>query len=134
MSEYLVDTSVWVEFLRGGKTAIKKRLEKLLDENRAAVSGIILAELLTGINNKKDQDFLEESFRGLFFLEATRDIFAMAGKMGAALRKKGITMPLSDLLIAALVKTHALTVLTLDNHFQTLARPLGVQMELLKGF
>ena len=93
-----------------------------------------MAELLTGIDNEKDQDFLEESFLGLPFLEATRDIFALAGKMGAALRKKGITMPLSDLLIAALAKSHGLTVLTLDNHFQILARPLGVPMELLKGF
>jgi hypothetical protein len=134
VSEFLVDTSVWVEFLRGEKTAIKKRLEKLLDENRAVVSGIILAELLTGIHNEKDQDFLEESFLGLPFLEATREAFASAGKMGAVLRKKGITMPLSDLLIVALAKAHGLTVLTLDNHFQTLARPLGVRMELLKGF
>jgi len=134
MSDYLVDTSVWVEFLRGEKTAIKKRLEKLLDENRASVSGIILAELLTGISNEKDQDFLEESFLGLPYLETTRDVFAMAGKMGATLRKKGITVPLSDLLIAALAKAHALTVLTLDNHFLTLARPLNVQMELLKDF
>ncbi|MCU0275745.1 MAG: PIN domain-containing protein [Acidobacteria bacterium] len=134
MSEYLVDTSVWVEFLRGEKISIKKRLENLLDENRAVVTGIILAELLTGIANEKEQRFLEECFLGLPFLEATREIFATAGKMGAALRKKGITMPLSDLLIAALAKTYSLTVLTLDNHFQTLARPVGVQMELLKGF
>jgi len=134
VSEYLVDTSVWVEFLRGEKTAIKKRLENLLDENRALVTGIILAELLTGIANEKEQHFLEECFLGLPFLETTREIFATAGKMGASLRKKGITMPISDLLIAALAKTHALTVLTLDSHFQTLARPLGVQMELLKGF
>ena len=134
MSEYLVDTSVWVEFLRGEKTAIKKRLENLLDENRAVVAGIILAELLTGIANEKEQHFLEECFLGLPFLETTGEIFATAGKMGAALRKKGITMPLSDLLIAALAKEHTLTVLTLDNHFQTLTRPLGVQMELLKGF
>jgi len=134
MNDYLVDTSVWVEFLRGKKTAIKKRLEKLLDENRAAVSGIILAELLTGVSNEKEQRFLEECFLGLPYLEATRETFATAGKMGAALRKKGITMPISDLLIAALAGKHALTVLTLDNHFQTLARPLHVQMELLKGF
>jgi len=134
VSEYLVDTSVWVEFLRGKKTIIKKRLENLLDENRAVVAGIIFAELLTGVNNEKDQCFLEECFLGLPYLETSREIFAAAGKMGAALRKKGITMPLSDLLIAALAKTHALTVLTLDNHFQTLARPLNVQMELLKGF
>ena len=134
MSEYLVDTCLWVEFLRGEKTAIKKRLEKLLDENRAVVAGIILAELLTGIANEKEQRFLEECFLGMPFLEATREVSSAAGKMGAALRKKGITMPLSDLLIAALAKEHGLTVLTLDNHFQALARPLGVQMELLKGF
>ncbi len=134
MSEYLVDTSVWVEFLRGEKSTIKKRLENLLDENRALVTGIILAELLTGIAKEKEQHFLEECFLGLPFLETTREIFATTGKMGAALRKKGITMPLSDLVIAALAKAHGLAVLTLDNHFLTLARPLGVQMELLKGF
>jgi hypothetical protein len=134
MSEYLVDTSVWVEFLRGEKITIKNRLGRLLDENRAVISGTILAELLIGIANDKEQCFLEECFLGLPFLETTREIFALAGKMGAALRKKGITMPLSDLLIAALAKAHSLTVLTLDNHFQILARPLGVQMELLKGF
>ena len=134
MNEYLVDKSVWVEFFRGEKSIIKKRLENLLDENRAVVSGIILAELLTGIANEKDQRFLEECFLGLPYLEATREIFATAGKMGATLHKKGITLPISDLLIVALAKTHALTVLTLDNHFQTLARPLGVQVELLKGF
>ena len=134
MSEYLVDTSVWVEFLRGEKIVIKKRLEILLDENRAVVTGIILAELLTGIANEKEQHFLEECFLGLPFLETTRQVFAATGKMGATLRKKGITMPISDLLIAALAKAHSLTVLTLDNHFQILARPLGVQMELLKGF
>jgi predicted nucleic acid-binding protein len=134
MNDYLVDTSVWVEFLRGEKTAIKKRLDNLLDENRASITGIILAELLTGINDEKEQRFLEECFLGLPFLETTREIFARAGKMGAVLRKKGLTMPISDLLIAALAKTHAMTVLTLDSHFQTLARPLGVQMELLKGF
>ena len=134
MNDYLVDTSVWVEFLRGEKKAIKRRLENLLDENRAIVSGIILAELLTGIGDEKEQRFLEECFLGLPFLEGTREIFATAGKMGATLRKKGITIPVSDLLIAALAKAHAMTVLTLDNHFLTLARPLNVQMELLKGF
>ena len=134
MNKYLVDTSVWVEYFRGKKIIIKKRLENLLDENRVVVTGIILAELMTGISNEKDQQFLEECFLGLPYLEATREIFAAAGKMGAALRKKGITIPISDLLIAALARTHALTVFTMDNHFQTLARPLNVQMELLKGF
>jgi predicted nucleic acid-binding protein len=134
MSDYLVDTSVWVEYFRGKKIAVKKRLEKLLDENRAVVTGIVLAELLTGVSTEKDQHFLEECFLGLPYLEASREIFSAAGKMGATLRRKGITMPLTDLVIAALARTNALTVLTMDNHFNVLARPLNVQMELLKGF
>ena len=133
MADYLVDTSVWVEYLRGEKAAIKKRLEGLLDENRAAVSGIVLAELLVGINKETDRDFLEECFLGLPWLETTREVFAEAGKMGAALRRLGIAMPFSGLLIAAQAKAHSLTVLTLDSHFQLRARPLGIRMELLKG-
>jgi hypothetical protein len=58
-----------VEFLRGEKIVLKRRLEKLLDENRATGSGIVLAELLIGISNEKDQRFLEECFLGLPWLE-----------------------------------------------------------------
>jgi tRNA(fMet)-specific endonuclease VapC len=133
VSDYLVDTPVWVEFLRGEKIAIKRRLEKLLDGNHAAVTGIILAELLGGIAGEKEQRFLEECFLGLPFLEATREIFVTTGKSRAALRKKGITMPIADLLIATLARAHGLTVLTLDGRFQDLARPLGIKIELMKG-
>jgi predicted nucleic acid-binding protein len=133
VSNYLVDVSVWAEYLRGEKPAIKERVEKLLDENRAVISGIVLAELMARIASEKDRNLLEECFLGLPFLEATREIFVAAGKMGADLRKKGRNITLSDLLIAALAKTHGLTVLTLDDRFQSLARPLGVQVKVLKG-
>lgn len=133
MSGYLVDASVWAAYLRGEKAAIKARVDTLLDENRASISGFILAELLAGIAGEKDREFIEECFLGLPWLEATRATFMAAGKMGATLRKKGVTVPLSDLLLAALAKAHGLTVLTLDHPAQSLARLLGVQMEWLRG-
>lgn len=133
MSGYLVDASVWAEFLRGGKAAVRERVEKLLDGNRAAVTGVVLAELLAAIGDEKERRFLEECLLGLPFLEADRAAFAAAGRMGAALREKGIPAPLSGLLLLALARAHGLTVLTLDGRLPAIARPLGVRVESLKG-
>lgn len=126
MVKYLVDTSIWAAYLKGGRPALKTRVDQLLDENRASISGFILAELLAGIAGEKDRELIEECFLGLPWLEATREIFVAAGNMGAALRQKGIAAPLSALLIAALAKAHGLTVLTLDGRLRKLAGLAGV--------
>lgn len=126
MSGYLVDASVWAAYLRGEQAAIKAKLEKFLDENRASISGVILAELLSGIAGEKDREFIKECFLGLPWLETTRETFMAAGKMGAALRLKGIASPLPDLLTLAQARAHGLTVLTLDGRLRKLAGLAGV--------
>ncbi len=40
-----------------------------------------------------------------------------AGRLSASLRKKGVTLPYSDILIAAIALENDLSILTVDKHF-----------------
>ena len=48
----------------------------------------------------------------------TRDIWEKAGEISASLRRKGITIPLSDLMIAALALSGGYDVFTINPHFE----------------
>jgi len=56
MIDYLIDTSIWIDFFRGRKGAIKNRVQDLLDQNRVVTNGIIIAELLVGASGEKVTD------------------------------------------------------------------------------
>lgn len=55
---------------------------------------------------------------GLRFLETRFSTWKSAGELSASLRREGLTLPLSDLVIAALAFEHRCEVFTLDPHFE----------------
>jgi len=114
----IVDTSVWVEFLRGGKGANAGAVEDLVRSSRAVMCGIVLAELLAGVRNAGERNQLREALAGLDFVEMKEQTWPRAGELAAELRSKGRTLPMSDLLVAALAIEHRLSVFTIDNHFR----------------
>lgn len=80
--------------------------------------GTVLAEILQGIKVQKEARLVKESLNKLPYLEMTRDIWEKAGEISASLRRKGITIPLSDLIIAALALSGGYEVFTIDPHFE----------------
>jgi predicted nucleic acid-binding protein len=44
-----------------------------------------------------------------------------AAKLTSELKKQGITLPMSDIIIAAVALEHNLTIMTEDQHFQQIA-------------
>ena len=55
---------------------------------------------------------------GLHFLADSFTTWKRAGELSAALRRKGITLPLSDLVVAAIALERSCQVFTLDHHFR----------------
>jgi predicted nucleic acid-binding protein len=125
----LVDATVWAAYLRGGRPDVRERVDKLLDGNRAVACGVVLAALLSAIDDEHDRRFIEECLRGVPFLESGRDAFAAAGRMAAALRRRGEAAPIADLLLLALAREHRLTLFTLGDRLAALARAQGVALE-----
>jgi len=47
----------------------------------------------------------------------TREMWTVAGRLSASLRKGGHTLPMSDVVVAALAMGNGCAVLTVDRHF-----------------
>lgn len=114
----LLDTSVWIEYLRGRNLAVKGVVTAIVQSGRASICGVVLAELLAGTRSPSDQERLALLFRGLDYLELDRGGWVSAGTLAASLRAAGITLPMADLLIATLALQHSCALYSLDNHFQ----------------
>ena len=70
------------------------------------MTGVVLAELLQGTRTQEERHLLSAKFQPLTFLETTQEIWATAGVLAAGLNRKGMTLPLTDIIIA-----------TVDDHF-----------------
>ena len=112
----IADTCVWIEFFRK-KTMISQELKKLVAGRQVLMSGIIVYELLQGVKNKKDAENIKRGTLALGYLEVTSETWLMAGDLFFELRRKGITLPPSDVLLAALTIESQCRLFTIDRHF-----------------
>jgi hypothetical protein len=113
----IVDTCVWIVFFREPESELSLHLKGLLRERRVIMAGMVMAEILQGVKAQKEASLVRESLGKLPYLEVTREIWETAGKMSASLRGAGITIPLSDLIIAAAALSGGHEVFTIDPHF-----------------
>jgi len=114
----IVDTSVFVSFLRGNENAYP--VKNLLEEDRVYITGIIIAELIQGLKNTKEEDYLIDLLRALNIIEITTDMWIKAGKLSLELRRKGIDIPLTDIAIGTLALEHNMHIYTFDKHFNSI--------------
>lgn len=121
----LLDTSVVVDIDRGG---VDKRVAKLDEEGRHAISVVTLTELRLGVNKRYEQgteahatalDGLERLLARFDVLAVTRSTAAMTADIIAELRRRGLPLDdLHDLYIGATARVEQLPVLTANvSHF-----------------
>jgi len=116
----LVDTSVWVDFLRGVNSPQRHTLHKLIeDDEDISITGIILTEILQGIKEDKDfkkvKDYLLEI--PVYKLEST-ETYLKAAYIYRDCRKTGKTVRKTiDCIIAAICIENGLTLLHKDKDF-----------------
>ncbi|HCZ49083.1 MAG TPA: VapC toxin family PIN domain ribonuclease, partial [Gammaproteobacteria bacterium] len=126
----LVDTSVWVDFLRERPTPEAEWLDRNLGVEGLVVGDLILAEVLQGF--KEDRGF-NEAKRLLARLDQV-DICGAALAVEAAqnyrrLRRAGITVRGTvDVLIATRCLVDGLRLLHSDRDFDGFERHLGLQV------
>lgn len=117
-AEILIDTSVWIDYFRKPDSETGEKIVKHLKRGSISTCGVIIFEVLQGAADPEEFVFLEENLKGLHYLETDSEAFFKAGKASFELRKHGITLPLSDVLIASLAMSHQQTVWTKDQHFK----------------
>src|SRR6516165_8391512 len=96
----LVDTCIWVPFFARRKSLHKSTVAELLDLDRAALIGPILAEVLLGFTKDAEADWVASALAGVQYLELSRKDWREAAKLGRHLAAGGHFLPLSDLALA----------------------------------
>lgn len=117
-NQVIVDTSIWIEYFNRSESKAGARLEELIRKENVCVAGVILTELLQGARIEKEFNAILENFLALPFLETNIDTWTKAGRISFTLRRKGVTIPTSDLIIASLAIEYDYPVFTMDPHFK----------------
>lgn len=113
----LADTSVWIEFFKQ-RSGIGDALEALIVGKSVWICGVVLFELVQGVKSDAEKSQIMATFSPLKYAEMSRSLWQKAGDLSSSLRKKGLTIPHSDIFIAAIAIEHNLSVFTLDGHFK----------------
>ena len=117
----LIDTSAWVEALRrDGDGGVRSEVARLLKTGHAVLCDIVILELWNGARGEYERSKVRQITETLECVPTTDTVWTMAHNLATICRTRGITVPSTDLLIAATSRVHGLELLEADSHFQTI--------------
>jgi hypothetical protein len=121
----LVDTSVWIDYFKGGQSS--SDLNVLIDENLVVINDLILTELIPHLRIKKQFTvikLLQEVSRIPLLInwDEIIEFQVKCLKVGA----NGIGIP--DLIIAQNAKANNCNIYSLDKHFRLLKQVMKVNL------
>jgi predicted nucleic acid-binding protein len=116
----LIDTSSWIHMLRvDGDKSVRARVEALLKSGAACWCPMIRLELWNGAGDR-DKAVLRDFERHLPELPINDGVWESAYASAKKARAAGVTVPGSDVLIAACAKFHAVELEYADSDFDRL--------------
>ena len=125
MTPVFIDTPVWRDYFAGRSQELGDRVDELITQRLARVSGAVLQELLSQARTLAECDRLAEALLGVYEHAGNdeRGIALMAGRIACRLQAEGHAPlpPLRVLSAAAALMTHA-PLLTTDATLHTVAR------------
>lgn len=124
----IIDTSIWIEYFRESSQNVMIQVESLLDKDLVLLPKIILAELLQGTKDKKEQTLLKNHFKLVKQISESDDTWENAGLLSFEIKKKGYFANLSDCYIASIAMENDASVYSLDKHFKLISEEIGLQL------
>ncbi len=126
----LVDSSVWIDYFRGTRSAAADRLDALLGEEPVAIGDLMLAEILQGFASDREFETARRFLLRLDVIEiGGRDIAIQAARNFRTLRELGVTVRKTiDTLIATRCIEDDLMLLHCDRDFDAFATHLGLRV------
>ena len=119
MASVLLDTSVWIDAFRGKTPHIVAVTQALLNDDRILICGPVIFEIKRGLR-PSDRKKILPLLDALIRLSVDETVWDAAGDLDASLRKKGITIPPMDVIIAQVCLHHKVSLFTLDQHFNSI--------------
>ncbi|MFW6287553.1 MAG: PIN domain-containing protein [bacterium] len=112
----IVDTSIWIEYFKN-EAIIVDLLERKIMNSSIYMVGPIVSELLQCVRSEAEYNKLEACIDAIPYFEVRLKDWKKAGNLSSNLRKKGITIPLTDIIISAIAINKKAEIYTKDKHF-----------------
>jgi predicted nucleic acid-binding protein len=116
----LIDTCIWAAFFAKKKSLHKSAVADLLDQDRAAIIGPILAETLLGFTKDAEAAWVASALAGVQYVELSPNDWRAAAKLGRHLAAGGHFLPLSDLALATAAQRHQYSLYSIGPHFDVI--------------
>ena len=127
---FLVDTSAWILALRKDfSPEVKERIDHLLKENCIITTGMVKLEILGGTKTETEFQRLKRRLDALDSVELDTPLWKKSCDLAFKLRRKGVTVPYTDILIAACALKTESTVVHADAHFDLMAGHIDLKVE-----
>lgn len=125
----LVDSSVWIDYLRGRTTPQTDKLDALLGVTPVAIGDLIMTEVLQGCATEREFTAVRKTLETLTFVTlGGPDVAVLAAKNFRKLRARGITVSKTiDTVIATRCIFDGLELLHCDRDFDPFERHLGLR-------
>lgn len=128
---FLIDSSVWIEYLRPkGSAKIKEKVRELLGLGVVVSCAIVVIEIMRGAKNKKDFDELHDSFFSLPRIPIDEKAIEQASQWGFEMDRKGKIVSTTDLIIASAAYKNA-KLIHIDADFKVIASFYDLEEEML---
>lgn len=114
----LIDTSAWIEALRpDGDDRAREEVRSAVEEGVAVLCDLVLLELWNGAHGDAERRYLAALERELECLPTSPEVWQHSRDLARRCRRAGLTVPATDLLIAACAAHHEADLLHRDRHF-----------------
>jgi predicted nucleic acid-binding protein len=127
----LIDTSLWIDFLRPRSPHnLKQLITPFVLDPVAHLTEPVTFDVLRHASAAEAVQ-IARRFQTLPTLATPPDVWTQATHLGQACRRKGFSVLSLDLLIAAVAIHHGAELITFDGDFQHIAAVSGLQVNLL---
>lgn len=114
----VVDSSALIEYYRpSGDPRVRDAVAAAIAADQVAVNGIIRVEILAFAAGEAERRLLAADFEAFHHLVLGPPDFDLACQLGFDLRRRGVTVPATDLIIAASAIRAGAHLVHVDPHF-----------------
>jgi predicted nucleic acid-binding protein len=129
MADYLVDTSIWIDFFNDNQSQAGLVLDHLLDNGDVVICNLLKAEILPFLPTRKILEEIRLLFSALPHLEEYPKLWDDIIENQFLIVQRGINgVGIPDMMICCLAIHHDKTLFSKDKHFRLIANHLPLKL------
>ena len=113
---FIVDSTIYIDLLRARQDPVEA-LRPWIASEELLCCGVIRCEVLRGVMNEKVRKRMHELFESLDSVDIDDSLWDEIARLAWTLDRRGVVLPLTDLIIARCAMRVGATVISSDEHF-----------------